>query len=209
MTSVTASTWFATSSVNRTGHEEDLINRAVSLHPLTNYTFGTKEAQAERDHSVQARFQRMREEYDKIGMRRSVEGVLLVHEHKLPHILLLQIGSTFFKLPGGELNPGEDEVEGLRRILTETLGREDGESNQWIVEDAIGSWWRPNFDPPRYPYIPAHVTKPKEHTKLFLVQLPEKGVFERCRLQMTTVLFSLVRCSEELQACCRSPVRAI
>jgi hypothetical protein len=52
----------------------------------------------ERDHSVQARFQRMREEYDKVGMRRSVEGVLLVHEHSLPHVLLLQIGTTFFKL---------------------------------------------------------------------------------------------------------------
>ena len=52
----------------------------------------------ERDHSVQARFQRMREDYEKSGMRRSVEGVLLVHEHSLPHVLLLQIGSTFFKL---------------------------------------------------------------------------------------------------------------
>lgn len=67
-------------------------------YPLTNYTFGTKEPQSERDHSVQARFQRMREEYDKIGMRRSVDAVLLVHEHNLPHVLLLQIGSTFFKL---------------------------------------------------------------------------------------------------------------
>ncbi len=67
-------------------------------YPLTNYTFGTKDALMERDHSVQARFQRMRDEYDKVGMRRSVEGVLLVHEHALPHVLLLQIGTTFFKL---------------------------------------------------------------------------------------------------------------
>lgn len=52
-------------------------------------------------------------------MRRSVEGVLLVHEHGLPHVLLLQLGTTFFKLPGGELNAGEDEVEGLKRLLTE------------------------------------------------------------------------------------------
>ncbi|VDN58938.1 unnamed protein product [Dracunculus medinensis] len=154
------------------------IDRAVNLYPLTNYTFGTKEAQAERDHSVQARFQRMREEYEKIGMRRSVEGVLLVHEHSLPHVLLLQIGSTFFKLPGGELNPGEDEVDGLKRLLTETLGRQDGGNKDlWTIEDAIGNWWRPNFDPPRYPYIPAHVTKPKEQTKLFLVQLPERALF--------------------------------
>lgn len=61
----------------------------------------------------------MRDEFEKIGMRRSVEGVLLVHEHGLPHCLLLQLGTTFFKLPGGELNAGEDEVEGLKRLLTE------------------------------------------------------------------------------------------
>lgn len=67
-------------------------------YPLTNYTFGTKEPLFEKDPSVPARFQRMREEFDKIGMRRSVEGVLLVHEHGLPHVLLLQLGTTFFKL---------------------------------------------------------------------------------------------------------------
>lgn len=88
-------------------------------YPLTNYTFGTKEPLFEKDPSVPARFQRMRDEFDRIGMRRSVEGVLLVHEHGLPHVLLLQLGTTFFKLPGGELSAGEDEVEGLKRLLTE------------------------------------------------------------------------------------------
>lgn len=153
------------------------LHRSINLYPLTNYTFGTKDPIFERDHSVQARFQRMKEDYERIGMRRSVEGVLLVHEHSLPHVLLLQLGATFFKLPGGELNSGEDEVEGLKRLLTATLGREDGAKNEWIVDDTIGVWWRPNFEPPRYPYIPAHVTKPKEQTKLFLVQLPEKSLF--------------------------------
>lgn len=86
---------------------------------MTNYTFGTKEPLFEKDPSVPARFQRMRDEFERIGMRRSVEGVLLVHEHGLPHVLLLQLGTTFFKLPGGELNPGEDEVEGLKRLLSE------------------------------------------------------------------------------------------
>lgn len=67
-------------------------------YPLTNYIFGTKEPLFEKDPSVPARFQRMRDEFDKIGMRRSVEGVLLVHEHGLPHVLMLQLGTTFFKL---------------------------------------------------------------------------------------------------------------
>uniref|UniRef100_A0A8D2J159 Nudix hydrolase 21 n=1 Tax=Varanus komodoensis TaxID=61221 RepID=A0A8D2J159_VARKO len=95
------------------------LERTINLYPLTNYTFGTKEPLYEKDSSVAARFQRMREEFDKIGMRRTVEGVLIVHEHRLPHVLLLQLGTTFFKLPGGELNPGEDEVEGLKRLMTE------------------------------------------------------------------------------------------
>jgi cleavage and polyadenylation specificity factor subunit 5 len=68
---------------------------------------------------VLARFQRMREEFQSIGMRRSVEAVLLVHEHGLPHVLLLQLGTTFFKLPGGELNQNEDPIEGLKRLLNE------------------------------------------------------------------------------------------
>ena len=69
-----------------------------------------------------------------------------VQEHKHPHILLLQIGNTFCKLPGGRLKPGENgtiysgiplhlslslsltflpifaEIEGLKRKLTSKLG---------------------------------------------------------------------------------------
>lgn len=76
------------------------FERTIQTYPLTNYTFGTKDPLYERDSSVQARFQRMREEFTTMGMRRSVEAVLLVHEHNLPHVLLLQLGTTFFKLPG-------------------------------------------------------------------------------------------------------------
>nr|XP_054111027.1 cleavage and polyadenylation specificity factor subunit 5-like [Callithrix jacchus] len=56
------------------------LERTINLYPLTSYTFGTKEP-LYKDSSVAARFQRMREEFDKIGMRRTVEGVLIVHEH--------------------------------------------------------------------------------------------------------------------------------
>ena len=85
---------------------------------------------------------------------------------------------------------GEEEVPGMKRILNEILGRTDGVKNEWHIEDEIGNWWRPNFDPPRvsysdtvtlstdllqYPYIAAHVTRPKEQTKILLVQLPPKS----------------------------------
>lgn len=150
--------------------------RVVQLYPLSNYTFGTKDPQYERDASVAARFQRMREEYSTYGMRRTVEGVLLVHEHNLPHVLLLQLGTSFFKLPGCEVKPGEDEVECLKACLSETLGRV-GDTINWGVDELVGNWWRPNYEPPQYPYVPPHVTKPKEHRRLFLVRLPERSMF--------------------------------
>jgi len=67
-------------------------------YKLGNYTFGTKDPLFEKDPSVATRFQRMKDEFESIGMRRSVEGVLLVHEHGLPHVLFLQLGTTFYKL---------------------------------------------------------------------------------------------------------------
>lgn len=42
------------------------------------------------------------------GMRRTVEAVLLVHEHRHPSVLLLQSGASYFKLPGGKLHPPEE-----------------------------------------------------------------------------------------------------
>ena len=36
-----------------------------------------------------------------LGMRRTVDGVILVHDHGHPHVLLLQLGNgAFFKLCG-------------------------------------------------------------------------------------------------------------
>ncbi|CAN1180578.1 Pre-mRNA cleavage factor Im 25 kDa subunit 2 [Linum perenne] len=122
----------------------------VNTYPLSSYTFGTKEPKMEKDTSVADRLARMKLNYMKEGMRTSVEAILLVQEHNHPHILLLQIGNTFCKLPGGRLKPGENgitslpimlnsyngameilhstlltsltEIEGLKRKLTSKLG---------------------------------------------------------------------------------------
>lgn len=78
---------------------------------------------------------------------------------------------------------------------------------KWMVEEQLAVWWRPNFEtlmcaalacsspcsrpvPPRlacldeavcvrrrYPYLPAHVTKPKECKKICMVRLSERQVF--------------------------------
>ena len=70
----------------------------IRLYPLSNYTFGVKEVQPEEDPSVKDRLRRLEEHYDRHGMRRTCEGVLVCHEHNHPHVLMLQIANAFFKL---------------------------------------------------------------------------------------------------------------
>lgn len=109
---------------------------------------------------MSARLQRLQNQYEDFGMRRSVEAVLVVHEHGHPHILMIQIASAFFKLPGHYLKPGEDEVQGLSDLLDERLmptedapesygpsgeGREQVKG-EWEVGDCLATWWRPSFE---------------------------------------------------------------
>ncbi|KAJ8498976.1 hypothetical protein OPV22_009528 [Ensete ventricosum] len=132
----------------------------------------------EKDTSVADRLARMKVNYMKEGMRTSVDGILLVQEHNHPHILLLQIGNTFCKLPGGRLKPGENEIEGLRRKLCSKLAANSTSFQpNWQIGECVAIWWRPNFETVMYPYCPPHITKPKECKKLFLVHLSEREYF--------------------------------
>ncbi|KAJ3307826.1 hypothetical protein HDU93_005913, partial [Gonapodya sp. JEL0774] len=111
--------------------------------PLGNYTFGVKDHLPEQDPSVAARLQRLANEYEERGLRTTVEGVLVVHDHGHPHVLMLQIANTFFKLPGESLNPGEDEHQGLRVRLSQMLspaGVDD--THEWEIGELLGVWWR-------------------------------------------------------------------
>ncbi|XRM48292.1 hypothetical protein ABZX51_011222 [Aspergillus tubingensis] len=156
--------------------------KTIRLYPLSNYTFGTKETQPEEDPSVLARLKRLEEHYDLHGMRRTCEGVLVCHEHNHPHVLMLQIANAFFKLPGDYLNFEDDEVEGFKKRLNERLApvgsqfSGEGVNEDWEIGDTLAQWWRPNFETFMYPFLPGHVTRPKECKKLYFIQLPKKKV---------------------------------
>eukprot|EP01006_Ploeotia_vitrea_P008293 TRINITY_DN19564_c0_g1_i1.p1 TRINITY_DN19564_c0_g1~~TRINITY_DN19564_c0_g1_i1.p1 ORF type:complete len:224 (-),score=14.05 TRINITY_DN19564_c0_g1_i1:149-820(-) len=150
----------------------------IDTYQLSNYTFGMKDAQQDKDNSPPARLLRMKEKYQVEGMRRSVDGVLLVHLHKHPHVLLLQIGNSCFKLPGGRCKAGEDEVSCLKRKLNKKLAPSTNyQQPNWEVGELLATFWRPNFDQHMYPYVPPHITKPKECRRLYIVPLPEKCIF--------------------------------
>ncbi|KGM92240.1 uncharacterized protein PADG_11424 [Paracoccidioides brasiliensis Pb18] len=142
----------------------------------------TKETQPEEDPSVLARLKRLEEHYEQYGMRRTCEGVLVCHEHNHPHVLMLQIANAFFKLPGDYLHHDDDEVEGFKARLNERLApvgsqfSGKGVNDEWEIGDTLAQWWRPNFETFMYPFLPGHVTRPKECKKLYFIQLPKKKV---------------------------------
>jgi len=181
------------------------------LYPLENYTFGKKDATAQRETGLTARLNRHRKKYETEGMRRVVEGLLLVQDHRMPYVLLLQDGSEF-RLPGGHLRPGEDEVEGLRRKLTSCLaptpkaGVPDLLQGFETVGELLAVWWRPNFEPPEYPYLPSHCAKPKECRKIFIIPLPEKAKFAvpKNRKLLAVPLFELYNNSSTFGHCVAS-----
>lgn len=157
--------------------------RSIRLYPLSNYTFGTKETQPEEDPSVLARLKRLEEHYDQHGMRRTCEGILVCHEHNHPHVLMLQIANAFFKLPGDYLPADADEIEGFKVRLNERLAptgslaeSQSSHSSDWDIGDTLAQWWRPNFETFMYPFLPGHVTRPKECKKLYLINLPKKKI---------------------------------
>lgn len=185
----------------------------VTLYPLSNYTFGVKETQPEEDPSVIARLKRLEEHFTEYGMRRTCEGILVCHEHNHPHILMLQIANAFFKLPGDYLKPEDDEVKGFKLRLDERLapvGRigEGEEAGDWRVGECLAQWWRPNFETFMYPFVPAHVTRPKECKKLYFIHLPKnselKGAEWRTRLHLanTSEINRGLECAEEYETPC-------
>ncbi|KAK1927314.1 Cleavage/polyadenylation specificity factor subunit 5 [Papiliotrema laurentii] len=166
----------------------DLAAGQIPIWPLGNYRMVERESQPEEDTSVTARLTRLEKQYEETGLRRSVDAVMIVQVRGFPHILVLQVANAFYKLPGGYLDPNESDEEGLVLRLNEQLGipvetetsgtgyKTGGESD-WHVRECLSVWWRPNFDTFMYPYLPPHITEPKECKKLYLVELPPQKTF--------------------------------
>ncbi|KAM6583525.1 hypothetical protein CsatB_010527 [Cannabis sativa] len=150
----------------------------IDIYPLSSYYFGSKEAILSKDETMADRVRRLKYNYSAHGLRTCVEAVILVELFKHPHMLLLQIRNSIFKLPGGRLRPGESEINGLQRKLSRKLsGNENSDGTEWEVGEFLGKWWRPDFETLLYPYLSHNIKKPKECTKLYLVKLPESREF--------------------------------
>ena len=78
--------------------------------------------------------------------------------------------------PGDYIPHNVDEVPGLKTRLNERLAPTGSLSQtddaDWNVTATLAQWWRPNFETFMYPYLPPHISRPKESKKMYLIQLP-------------------------------------
>ncbi len=163
---------------------DDLNLSSVDVYELSNYTFGRKDRESRsfglRAKSREEEKKHFTERYAELGLRRSVAAVLLVHEHRFAHVLLLQRadGTGDFFLPGGRLRPGESDFEGLTRKLQAKLTPDGTPKAEGLeVGELLSNWYRIECGGRFYPYLPAHVTAPKEELHVYEVPLPESFAF--------------------------------
>ena len=150
-------------------------------------------------------------------MRRTCEGILVCHDHNHPHVLMLQIANAFFKLPGDYLPHDADEIPAFKTRLNERLAlsgnqfSNDGNEGEWEIGETLAQWWRPNFETFMYPFIPPHVSRPKECKKLYFIQLPSSSMC--CTTLETSPTLTInhrsPECSQEHETTRRSTIRAL
>jgi cleavage and polyadenylation specificity factor subunit 5 len=115
------------------------------------------------------------------GMRRTARAVFITHTDGIAHLVVfrqLTPSGEYQYLCGGKLAEGESEKDGLSRHLRSVIMKDkSSDSCEWKVGEMLAKFYRPEFDERIYPYIPPHVTRPKEEISLFQVVLPPRCVF--------------------------------
>ena len=144
----------------------------LTIYSFSHYSFGSKEdSSIEEKESKLDKMVKLRNIFESQGMVRSVRLVVLIHEQNHPSILIFKKkNENSFILPGGKLEPGEDEESGIQRILEKKL--QSGNFNFDEVQH-LSTWYRPYYTTSFYPYLPVHITSPKETEKWYIVSLPE------------------------------------
>ena len=69
-------------------------------------------------------------------------------------------------------------MAGLKRKLHNKLSPTAAAlRTDWVVGEPLGCLWRPCADSQLYPYLPPHITRPRELRRLYVISLPERCYF--------------------------------
>ncbi|OEH77256.1 pre-mRNA cleavage factor Im 25 kDa subunit 2 [Cyclospora cayetanensis] len=164
-----------------------------AVYPESNYSFEYDSALGRKWSAGVAEelLLKRQEAYMREGTRRSVAALFLVHRAEYPHVLLLldqkqqKHSLVTFKYKTWQ-KPREVLYDKLQKHL---IKLEQGSKRKWVAQQAsaegaemevgefLGEWWRGEFDDELVPYLPPHVTRPKERVRVHQVQLPYRCSF--------------------------------
>lgn len=149
----------------------------IHVYPARNYSSVTSDALPSRETYRDSALSR-RDDWLKIGTRRTLHLTLLAHEDGIPCALLLRSAQGFGLLEGVR-DPIQAEEESIKQILVKHLMKHSASDRfEFSINDCLLQLWRPEFDDNLYPYLPAHVSRPKEQLRAVLVGLPPRCVVQ-------------------------------
>ncbi|VDP12132.1 unnamed protein product [Onchocerca flexuosa] len=164
--------------------EGQSVSSVIRLYPLKNYCVRNNDYEDPPQISEYKQFLKLREEYENNGMIRTVKAVLLCYQHSIIHVLLLKNGNgpmsskLYVQLSlfvtKALVRWSKYSIQ-LTYLFVQIMESEDDVDSICKIQ-LIANWWRPNFEAPIYPYIPSHITKPKEVIKIFSVELPKRAM---------------------------------
>ncbi|KAF8817910.1 putative mrna cleavage factor family protein, partial [Cardiosporidium cionae] len=171
------------------------------IYPQSNYEYDTDDQKLESTGAAASStslgddefslFEKRLKAYQREGIRRTAVGVLLCHRYDCPHLLLLQNTLTNkCVLPSGKYKSWDKPAIALGNKLKKliTVVSADLHSAHQLtmlptsetsieIGEYLGEWWRVELYSDPLPYLPTHVTRPKERLRLYQVTLPAKCIF--------------------------------
>ncbi|CRG93345.1 mRNA cleavage factor-like protein, putative [Plasmodium gallinaceum] len=159
------------------------------LYPQSNYEFNIDEKLKNKFIIDNEKCKKRINSYNKNGIRNSVLAIILCHRYEYPHLLLLQhLESQKYYLLNGKYKTWEKPKEVLKKklqkyinkikdihFITNQINSEKEETVE--IGEFLGEWWKTQFNSVYLPYLPAHVTRPKEYVRLYQVTLSSKCIF--------------------------------
>ncbi|CAG9483986.1 unnamed protein product [Plasmodium vivax] len=162
------------------------------VYPQANYEFNIDEKLKSKFVMDADKCKKRINTYNQNGIRSSALAIILCHRYEYPHLLLLQnVESQTYYLLSGKYRSWEKPRDVLKKKLqkyvnqirdmhfaTSHFNAEQKESEDPIeIGEFLGEWWKTQFNSVYLPYLPAHITRPKEYIRLYQVTLTSRCIF--------------------------------
>lgn len=147
-----------------------------------NYSFNESPALSGKFDTAPDSLRRRQEAYLRRGARQSVAAAILVHRLHFPHLLLFQpqAGRGRPALLSFKWRSWERAPEALEKKLKNVILPQPERTRRSLqlqpsetafqVGAFLGEWWRPEVDLDFTPFLPPHVSRPKERMRVFQVR---------------------------------------